>query len=79
MSNEKNEARGEKLPKRKKLAAERRKEAQASIAKVMLRNYHCTPRKMRLIVDQIRGMEVISALNVLKFTFLPGINAISFQ
>ncbi len=72
MSNAKNEARGEKLPKRKRLSAERRKEEQSSVAKVMLRNYHCTPRKMRLIIDQVRGMEVFSALNVMKFTAKAG-------
>lgn len=33
-----------------------------------LRNYPSSPRKMRLIADAIRGMEVNKALKVLKFT-----------
>jgi len=32
-----------------------------------LNNCPMSPRKMRLVADQIRGMEVSSALNVLKF------------
>ena len=33
-----------------------------------LRNYPTSPRKMRLLADLIRGMEVEKALNVLKFS-----------
>src|SRR5690606_37099014 len=33
-----------------------------------LRNYPTSPRKMRLVVDTIRGMQVEKALNVLKFS-----------
>src|SRR5690554_1838425 len=32
-----------------------------------LRNYPTSPRKMRLIADLIRGVEVDKALNILKF------------
>ena len=32
-----------------------------------LKNYPTSPRKMRLVVDLIRGLEVDKALNVLKF------------
>lgn len=33
-----------------------------------LNNHPTSPRKMRLVVDNIRGLEVEKALNVLKFT-----------
>ncbi len=33
-----------------------------------LRNYPTSPRKMRLLADLIRGMEVETALNTLKFS-----------
>lgn len=72
MSNQKHQTKGEKAPKRKWLVAQERKEKNANIAKVRLRNYNCTPRKMRLIVDQVRGMEVFNALNVMKFTAKAG-------
>jgi large subunit ribosomal protein L22 len=67
----------EKLPKRKKVAANRRKEEKADIAKVILRNFGGSPRKMRMIVDQIRGMEVFQALNVLKFTAKNGASSVA--
>ena len=38
----------------------------ASVAK--LQNCPTSPRKMRLVVDLIRGKEVFEALNILKFT-----------
>jgi len=58
----------EKGPKRKKAYAERLKDEKADVVKVSLRNYRCSARKMRLVVDQIRNREVFDALNVLKFT-----------
>lgn len=33
-----------------------------------LRNYPTSPRKMRLVADQIRGVDVEEALNILKFS-----------
>lgn len=33
-----------------------------------LRNYPTAPRKMRLVVDMIRGLDVDQALNVLRFS-----------
>ena len=33
-----------------------------------LRNLKGSPKKMRLVVDMVRGMEVEKALNVLKFS-----------
>ncbi|RMG75580.1 MAG: 50S ribosomal protein L22 [Bacteroidetes bacterium] len=57
-----------KAPKRKKAYAERLKAEKAEVTKVSLRNFRSSARKMRLVVDQIRGMETFHALNVLKFT-----------
>ena len=37
-------------------------------AKAILRNCPMSPRKMRLVVDNIRGVKVEEALNILKFT-----------
>lgn len=58
----------EKAPKRKKAMAERMKSERQEVAKAMLRNSTIAPRKMRLVVDLVRGMAVDKALNVLKFT-----------
>ena len=33
-----------------------------------LRNYPTSPRKMRLLADLVRGMDVENALNTLKFS-----------
>ena len=57
-----------KPPKRKTAYANRLKAEKEEITKVSLRNYRCAPRKMRLIIDQIRRMEVYDAMNTLKFT-----------
>ncbi len=57
-----------KPPKRKKAYAMELAEKRASEARVMLRNYRSSARKMRLLADMIRGMEVFHALNTLKFT-----------
>ena len=57
-----------KPPKRKKAFAEAYKAEKAETIKVSLQNYRSSARKMRLVVDQIRGMEVFQALSVLKFT-----------
>ncbi len=51
---------------RKHLMAERLKEAKKEICQVKLNNVHTSPRKMRLIADNIRGMEVFSALALLQ-------------
>lgn len=57
-----------KPPKRKKAYANALKERREEETRVKLRNFRSSARKMRLIVDQIRGMEVFEALTVLKFT-----------
>jgi large subunit ribosomal protein L22 len=58
----------DKKPKRKKAMAERIKSERQDIASALLRNSTIAPRKMRLVVDLVRGMAVDKALNVLKFT-----------
>lgn len=56
------------MGRRKKISAEARKEALKSVSFAKLRNMPSSPRKMRLVVDMIRGMEVFRALGVLKFS-----------
>jgi large subunit ribosomal protein L22 len=51
---------------RKRLKAEARKEANKSIAFAKLNKSPIAPRKMRLVADLIRGMEVNKALNILQ-------------
>ncbi len=53
---------------RKKISAEARKEANKSLYFAKLNNVPTSPRKMRLVADMIRGMEVNKALSVLKFS-----------
>lgn len=51
---------------RKKQSAEARKEAKKNVAMAQLRNYPTSPRKMRLVADLVRGMDVEKALYILK-------------
>lgn len=51
---------------RKRLRAEATKEARKSVAVASLRNYPTSPRKMRLVADMVRGMDVDKALFLLK-------------
>jgi len=53
---------------RKKVSADKMKEARKTVYFAKLRNVPTSPRKMRLVVDMIRGMEVFRALGVLKFS-----------
>ena len=53
---------------RKKISAEKRKEARKEVSLAILRNVPTSPRKMRYVVDMVRGMEVFKALGVLKFS-----------
>jgi large subunit ribosomal protein L22 len=53
---------------RKRISAEERKVALKSASFAKLRNVPSSPRKMRLVVDMIRGMEVFRALGVLKYS-----------
>jgi large subunit ribosomal protein L22 len=51
---------------RKRLVADKRKEARKEVALASLRNCPSSPRKMRLVADQIRGIEVQKALFILE-------------
>ncbi len=53
---------------RKKISADKRKEAQKTQYFARLQNVPTSPRKMRLVADMIRGMEVNRALGALKFS-----------
>jgi large subunit ribosomal protein L22 len=53
---------------RKKLAADKRKEAQKAVAVASLRKVPTSPRKMRQVADNIRGVEVERALGLLRFS-----------
>ncbi len=53
---------------RKRLRAEKIKEARKQEFVARLRNVPTSPRKMRLVADMVRGMEVNQALDVLKFS-----------
>ncbi len=53
---------------RKRISAEARKEAQETQYFAKLVGVPTSPRKMRLVADMIRGMEVNRALGVLKFS-----------
>mgnify|MGYP000178931393 FL=1 len=53
---------------RKKIAAEKRKEALKTQYFAKLQNVPSSPRKMRYVVDMIRGVEVNRALGTLRFS-----------
>ena len=53
---------------RKKIAADKRKEARKSFYFASANDIPSSPRKMRLVADMVRGMEVGRALGVLKFS-----------
>ena len=55
------------MGKRKKLAADARKEARKAMSFAKAQNVPSSPRKMRYVVDLVRGMEVNRALDTLKF------------
>ena len=53
---------------RKRQSAEKRKQAQSTVALAKLNNVPTSPRKMRLVADMVRGKEVNLALGLLKFS-----------
>ena len=53
---------------RKRLAAEKRKEEKKQQYFAVLKNCPTSPRKMRLVADMIRGIEVNKALDLLKYS-----------
>lgn len=53
---------------RKKIAADKRKEAKKAVAVASLRKVPTSPRKMRQVADNIRGVEVEKALGLLRYS-----------
>jgi large subunit ribosomal protein L22 len=53
---------------RKKATAERMKDERKSQYYATLRNYPTSPRKMRLVADQVRGVDIDRALATLKLS-----------
>lgn len=53
---------------RKRLRAEETKKAKKETAFAKLNNSPTSPQKMRLVADNIRGMDVNKALGILKYT-----------
>ncbi len=53
---------------RKRIRAEQLKEARSIRCQAILRNCPISPRKMRLVADLIRGIEVNKALDILKYS-----------
>lgn len=53
---------------RKRNTAEELKETRKTMAIAKLRNVPTSPRKMRLVADQVRGVNIYKALNILKFS-----------
>ena len=53
---------------RKRQMAERLKEEKRNLAFAKLNNCPTSPRKMRLVADQVRGEEVEKALAILRFS-----------
>ena len=56
------------MGKRKRLMAERLKEAKKQTAIANLKEIPTSPRKMRLVADTVRGVEVNHALDLLKYS-----------
>jgi len=53
---------------RKKQMADALKESKKQVAFAKLNNCPTSPRKMRLVADQVRGQQVDKALSILKFS-----------
>jgi len=53
---------------RKRQTAEQIKEAKKNMAFAKLNNCPTSPRKMRLVADQVRGEQIDKALTILKFS-----------
>ena len=56
------------MGKRKRLMAERLKEIKQQTAIAKVKDVSTSPRKMRLVADTVRGIEVNRALDLLKFS-----------
>lgn len=53
---------------RKRIRANQRKESKKNQYFAVLRNCPTSPRKMRLVADMVRGMDVNRALDILKYS-----------
>ena len=53
---------------RKRQSAQAKDEVKKSLSLAILKNCPTSPRKMRLVADQIRGKSVDKALSILKFS-----------
>ena len=53
---------------RKRQSAQALKEAKKNLAFAKLNNCPTSPRKMRLVADQVRGESIVKALAILKFS-----------
>ena len=53
---------------RKKVSAEKMKEAKKNMVFARLKNCPISPRKMRLVADQVRGHGIDKAISILKFS-----------
>jgi large subunit ribosomal protein L22 len=53
---------------RKRISADKRKEARKEVSLAVLKNVPSSPRKMRYVADMVRGMEAFKALGVLKYS-----------
>ena len=53
---------------RKKISAEKIKEAKKNMVFARLNNCPISPRKMRLVADQVRGQKIDKAISILKFS-----------
>ena len=53
---------------RKRQSAQAKNEVKKSLSLAILKNCPTSPRKMRLVADQIRGKSIDKALSILKFS-----------
>ena len=56
------------MGKRKRISAEQHKQARPEVAQAKLRGIPSSPRKMRLVADMVRGVEVFKAMGLLHFS-----------
>ncbi len=56
------------MGKRKRISAEKRAEAKKQVAFARLNNCPTSPRKMRIVADTVRGVEVNKALYLLRYS-----------
>ncbi len=56
------------MGKRKRISAENRAEAKKQVAFAKLNNCPTSPRKMRIVADTVRGVDVNKALYLLKYS-----------